>query len=243
MRHVEAIAGILLAVLLAAVAPGQITIEGPEQVAVGAECRLKIQTPIDLDDSADIGDIKEMLADVEVWVGKAEVDYEWGFANGPDGLSLVLRVDVPTDKAGSLNTAVIIWAVKGFKQHAVVIGGTTPVPPTPEPGRRYLLFLHEKAPKRATSAEMLVAARWATFFSKIREAESKGELGEHPIKIADDDVNAAEYARFKAMRQNDDSTPTLFIVETDTPAAEILWHGPSPATVAEVKAKLADFGG
>jgi len=242
------ILAIILVAALAAGAPGAITVEGPDKVKAGEAFRVQIKgAEFNLDPDSTIADIVNEVRKVQVQHENELLGVELRMRIVPDGFQVTLEAEVTAKEEGvtfifaidrtDKTKAVLPVAVKVIQVGEV----PDPDPPTPDKGPRYLLFLYEKHPK-GNAAAMKIAAEWEQLLLRVRAAEGKGEFKSHVLKMADDDADEAAYATYKAKRTNDDPTPTLFIIENDPPHAE-LWHGPSPKSLSEIKALLAEHGG
>jgi len=184
----------------------------------------------------------------------------------PNGVQLILEAEVTPKE----NSDAVILAIDRTNKDLAVLpaaihlikvgkGGPTPDPqpepdPDPDPGPvekgpRYLLFLLEKHPVGDASV-MKTAAEWNSLLTRMRAEEGKGAFKGHVINVVDDDATTQAYARFlngkdpetgEPYRKNNDPTPTLIILEKKS--GKILWHGPAPKGLAELKALLAEHGG
>lgn len=250
------ILAIFLWAALACGAAGKITIEGPTQCEVDETIVLTIDgAKLNVTSSMSMDEIVARVRQVQVQHENEIVGVRVGITVVPDGFQLELETKITPTKPGITFVFVIDRTNKELTTlpvafHAIQVGEVPgPDPPKPEKGPRYLLFLREKNPH--TEALIEVAPQWEAFFNKLRQEEMAGAFKTHAIKDADDDAQETAYAPYlqgkdpktgEPYRKNDDPTPTLFIIQRESPH-KILWCGPSPKTLSTLKAKLTDFGG
>jgi len=240
-------------VVLAIASPLQaaLSISGPDKVAPQETFLIEVDgATFDLTETSTIADIVNEVRKVQVQHENELLGVELRMRIVPDGFQVTIEAEVTAPAEPGVTFVFAIdrtdkaRAVLPVAFHAIQVGEVPepdpPVPPIPDKGPRYLLFLREQTPD--STADPLVAAGWATFFTRLRAEEKKGLFKEHVIKDADDDATQTAYAPYQAKRTNDDPTPTLFLIENEPPH-RILWHGPSPSTIQNLKAKVAEFGG
>jgi|GEM_PF-6035018 len=257
----ELLGVILLAIFLwAALACGatsKITIEGPTQCEVGETVTLKLDigSVLVVTETTPFGAVGNILKKIQVQNSHEILPIDARPRFRPEGIVLLLEVEVTPEEPGIAFIFVIDRMDESLFPlpvaiHLIQVGEVPgPDPPKPEKGPRYLLFLREKNPH--TEALIEVAPQWEAFFNKLRQEEMAGAFKTHAIKDADDDAQETAYAPYlqgkdpktgEPYRKNDDPTPTLFIIQRESPH-KILWCGPSPKTLSTLKAKLTDFGG
>jgi len=249
---------VLLLLSLATVVQGAITIDGPTQCEVGETIALEVKgANFVLDSSSTIANIVAEVRKVQIQHENEILGVEMRMKIVPDGFQLTLEVEVEPQKEGVTFVFAIDRTNKDLATlpvafHAIQVEEVPepdpPVPPVPNEGPRYLLFLREKTP---AEGDPKVSARWSSLITRLRKEQMEGLFPKHLVKDADDDAPEAAYVPYiqgkdpktgEPYRKNDDPTPTLFIIDNEPPH-QILWHGPSPSTIQDLKAKVTEYGG